>query len=148
MTISGGSALSKEEIERMVKDAEAHAAEDAQRREAAEARNQAEQVSYSTEKFIADNGDKLPEAEKSETESALAELKELLAKEDAGAEDLKAATTKVSEASQKMGAAMYAAQSEAGAGAEGGQAAGDQAGSADDDVVDAEVVEDDDNTSK
>ncbi|MFC0359278.1 molecular chaperone DnaK [Kytococcus schroeteri] len=148
MTISGGSALSKEDIERMVKDAEAHAAEDAQRREAAEARNQAEQVSYSTEKFIADNGDKLPEVEKSETESALAELKELLAKEDAGAEDLKAATTKVSEASQKMGAAMYAAQSEAGAGAEGGQAAGDQAGSADDDVVDAEVVEDDDNTSK
>ena len=149
MTISGGSALDKDDIERMVKDAEEHAAEDAKRREAAEARNQAEQVSYSTEKFISDNGDKLPESEKGEVDSALAELKELLAKEDADVEELKAATSKVSEASQKMGAAMYAQSEGEGAGAQAGgeQAAGD-AGSADEDVVDAEVVEDDDNSSK
>ena len=147
MTISGGSALDKDEIDRMVKDAEAHAAEDAKRREAAEARNQAEQVVYSTEKFIADNGGKLPEAEKSEVDTALSDLKAVVAQEDADPEDLKAKTTAVSEASQKMGAAMYAAQSEAddaGAqGAPGAEGAGDEQ-AADEDVVDAEVVEDDD----
>ena len=147
MTISGGSALDKDEIDRMVKDAEAHAAEDAKRREAAEARNQAEQVVYSTEKFIADNGDKLPEAEKSEVDTALSDLKAVVAQEDADPEDLKAKTTAVSEASQKMGAAMYAAQSEAGdagaQGAPGAEGAGDEQ-AADEDVVDAEVVEDDD----
>ena len=147
MTISGGSALDKDEIDRMVKDAEAHAAEDAKRREAAEARNQAEQVVYSTEKFIADNGDKLPEAEKAEVDTALADLKSVVAQEDADPEDLKAKTTAVSEASQKMGAAMYAAQSEAGdagaQGAPGAEGAGDEQ-AADEDVVDAEVVEDDD----
>ena len=147
MTISGGSALDKDEIDRMVKDAEAHAAEDAKRREAAEARNQAEQVVYSTEKFIADNGDKLPEAEKSEVDTALSDLKAVVAQEDADPEDLKAKTTAVSEASQKMGAAMYAAESEAGdagaQGAPGAEGAGDEQ-AADEDVVDAEVVEDDD----
>ena len=147
MTISGGSALDKDEIDRMVKDAEAHAAEDAKRREAAEARNQAEQVVYSTEKFIADNGDKLPEAERSEVDTALSDLKAVVAQEDADPEDLKAKTTAVSEASQKMGAAMYAAQSEAGdagaQGAPGAEGAGDEQ-AADEDVVDAEVVEDDD----
>ena len=147
MTISGGSALDKDEIDRMVKDAEEHAAEDAKRREAAEARNQAEQVVYSTEKFIADNGDKLPEAEKSEVDTALSDLKAVVAQEDADPEDLKAKTTAVSEASQKMGAAMYAAQSEAGdagaQGAPGAEGAGDEQ-AADEDVVDAEVVEDDD----
>ena len=147
MTISGGSALDKDEIDRMVKDAEAHAAEDAKRREAAEARNQAEQVVYSTEKFIADNGDKLPEAEKAEVDTALADLKSVVAQEDADPEDLKAKTTAVSEASQKMGAAMYAAESEAGdagaQGAPGAEGAGDEQ-AADEDVVDAEVVEDDD----
>ena len=146
MTISGGSALDKDEIDRMVKDAETHAAEDAKRREAAEARNQAEQVVYSTEKFIADNGDKLPEAEKAEVDAALADLKSVVAQEDADPADLKAKTTAVSEASQKMGAAMYAAESEAGdAGAQGAEGAGAAAGEqADEDVVDAEVVEDDD----
>ena len=146
MTISGGSALDKDEIDRMVKDAETHAAEDAKRREAAEARNQAEQVVYSTEKFIADNGDKLPEAEKAEVDAALADLKSVVTQEDADLADLKAKTTAVSEASQKMGAAMYAAESEAGdAGAQGAEGAGAAAGEqADEDVVDAEVVEDDD----
>ncbi|WP_404374122.1 molecular chaperone DnaK [Kytococcus sedentarius] len=147
MTISGGSALDKDEIDRMVKDAEEHAAEDAKRREAAEARNQAEQVVYSTEKFIADNGDKLPEAEKAEVDAALADLKSVVAREDADPADLKAKTTAVSEASQKMGAAMYAAESEAGdagaQGAPGAEGAGDEQ-AADEDVVDAEVVEDDD----
>ena len=147
MTISGGSALDKDEIDRMVKDAEEHAAEDAKRREAAEARNQAEQVVYSTEKFIADNGDKLPEAEKAEVDAALADLKSVVAQEDADPADLKAKTTAVSEASQKMGAAMYAAESEAGdggaQGAPGAEGTGDEQ-AADEDVVDAEVVEDDD----
>ncbi|WP_374928737.1 molecular chaperone DnaK [Kytococcus sedentarius] len=147
MTISGGSALDKDEIDRMVKDAETHAAEDAKRREAAEARNQAEQVVYSTEKFIADNGDKLPEAEKAEVDAALADLKSVVAQEDADPADLKAKTTAVSEASQKMGAAMYAAESEAGdagaQGAPGAEGTGDEQ-AADEDVVDAEVVEDDD----
>lgn len=149
MTISGGSALPKEDIERMVKEAEEHAAEDAKRREEAEARNTGEALVYSTEKFLEENGDKVPADEKSATESALAELKEALKPEtSATPEDINAKATALSEASQKMGAAMYAASAEAGdAGAEG--AAGEQPQSGgDDDVVDAEVVDDEDDTKK
>ncbi|QEH92532.1 molecular chaperone DnaK [Dermacoccus abyssi] len=149
MTISGGSALPKEDIERMVKEAEEHAAEDAKRREEAEARNTGEALVYSTEKFLEENGDKVPADEKSATESALAELKEALKPESSATpEDINAKATALSEASQKMGAAMYAASAEAGdAGAEG--AAGEQPQSGgDDDVVDAEVVDDEDDTKK
>ena len=149
MTISGGSALPKEDIERMVKEAEEHAAEDAKRREEAEARNTGEALVYSTEKFLGENGDKVPADEKSATESALAELKEALKPESSATpEDINAKATALSEASQKMGAAMYAASAEAGdAGAEG--AAGEQPQSGgDDDVVDAEVVDDEDDTKK
>ncbi|MGX5694360.1 molecular chaperone DnaK [Dermacoccus abyssi] len=149
MTISGGSALPKEDIERMVKEAEEHAAEDAKRREEAEARNTGEALVYSTEKFLEENGDKVPADEKSTTESALAELKEALKPESSATpEDINAKATALSEASQKMGAAMYAASAEAGdAGAEG--AAGEQPQSGgDDDVVDAEVVDDEDDTKK
>lgn len=149
MTISGGSALPKEDIERMVKEAEEHAAEDAKRREEAEARNTGEALVYSTEKFLEENGDKVPADEKSATETALGELKEALKPESSATpEDINAKATALSEASQKMGAAMYAANAEAGdAGAEG--AAGEQPQSGgDDDVVDAEVVDDEDDTKK
>jgi len=139
MTISGGSALSKDDIDRMVKDAEQYAEEDAQRREAVELRNQADSLVYSTEKFIAENDDKLPEDVKTEVQSDVDALKKLL--EDEGTENdaFTAAITKLGESSQKMGAAMYAA-SEAAAAAEGGEP-GASASEGDDDVVDAEIVD-------
>ena len=143
MTISGGSALPKEEIERMVKDAEAHAAEDKQRREEAEARNQAEQLVWSTEKFVKDNEDKIPAEPKADVEKAVTDLKDALAS-NASTDDLKAKTEALATASQAIGQAMYAAeQASAGAEAPAGDAgqSGDSAG-ADDDVVDAEVVDD------
>ena len=149
MTISGGSALSKDEIDRMVKDAEAHADEDKARREQAESRNNAEQLVYSTEKFLAENGDKVADG-RGPVDEALKDLKETLANAEAPAEDVSAKATKLSEESQKLGAALYAKQSEEAnaAGAAGGDAgagagAGEQA-QADDDVVDAEVVDDED----
>jgi molecular chaperone DnaK len=134
VTISGGSALSKEEIDRMMADAESHAAEDKQRREEAEIRNNGDSLVYQTEKFIADNAEKLSEGEaaekKTEVEAALAELKTSLG--GANFESIKTNTEKVATLSQALGAAMYAAA---------GAAAGD--GSANEDgVEDAEVVED------
>src|SRR5689334_16169276 len=150
ITISGGSALAKEDIERMIKEAEAHAEEDKKRREETEARNNAEQLVYSTEKFLADNGDKIPADGRGDVDAALADLKEAL-KPESGAtpEDISAKTSKLSEESQKLGTAMYAAAAESEqTGASGDGAASDGTGSADagasdDDVVDAEVVEDD-----
>src|SRR5690606_242871 len=164
MTISGGSALPKEEIERMVKDAEAHAEEDKQRREETETRNTAEQLVYSTEKFLADSGDKVPADLRGTVDSALSDLKDALKPESgASIDDVKTKMETLSTESQKMGSAMYAAQSEGaegagagagfpggegGAGFPGGDGAGFAAGadgaegSAGDDVVDAEVVDD------
>ncbi|MGZ4601081.1 MAG: molecular chaperone DnaK [Oryzihumus sp.] len=155
MTISGGSALPKEEIERMVKDAEAHAAEDHKRREEAEARNTAEQLVYSTEKFLADNGDKIPADGRGDVDTALADLKDAL-KDGSGAtpEDISAKTTKLSEESQKLGTAMYAAAQAEGegagsAGAGAGSADGQHAhAAADEDVIDAEVVDDETESKK
>ena len=110
MTITGGSALSKEDIERMVKDAEAHADEDKQRREEADIRNAGDSLAYTTEKFIKDNDEKLSTPEnadkKAEVETALADLKKLL--EGADFAGIKSATEKVSELSQQLGAALYA----------------------------------------
>ncbi|WP_432495530.1 molecular chaperone DnaK [Kineococcus auxinigenes] len=142
MTISGGSALSKDDIERMVKDAEAHANEDKQRREEAEARNQAESLVYQTEKFIADNADKLPAEGREETEKAVAELKSALNGTDAA--EIKAKTDAVAQASQKLGSAMYAqAQGEGSPAGDAGASGGpDFTKPADEDVVDAEVVDD------
>ncbi|GAB3223815.1 molecular chaperone DnaK [Kineococcus gypseus] len=143
MTISGGSALSKEDIERMVKDAEAHANEDKQRREEAEARNQAESLVYQTEKFLADNADKLPAEGREETEKAVAELKSALGGTDAA--EIKAKTEAVAQASQKLGSAMYAqAQGDASSAGDAGASTGPDftKPAADDDVVDAEVVDD------
>ena len=149
MTISGGSALPKEDIDRMVRDAEEHAAEDKKRREETEARNTAEQLVYSTEKFLADNGDKVPAESKTEVETAVSELKDALKDENSSAEDISAKTTKVNDASQKMGAALYAAQQQSGGDATGAGAGTESTGDAssasssnDDDVVDAEVVDD------
>jgi molecular chaperone DnaK len=139
MTITGGSALSKDDIDQMVKDAEQYAEEDQKRRETVETRNQAETLAHSTEKFLAENGDKLDDATKTEVQTDLDALNESLKGEDADA--VQAAVTKLGESSQKMGEAMYAA-----AAAEQ-QAAGDaptdgDSTDDDDDVVDAEIVDD------
>ena len=138
MTISGGSALGKDEIDRMVKEAEQYAEEDAKRRESVEARNQGDQLVYTTEKFLTDNDDKLPDDVKTEVQADVDALKETLAKEDASAEEITAGVTKLGESSQKMGAAMYAA-AEADQAAAGG--ATGATGESDDDVVDAEIVD-------
>jgi len=130
MTITGGSSLSEEDIERMVKDAEEHAAEDKQRREEAETRNQAEQMAYSTEKLIKDNDDKLSEEIKTEVQADIDALKTALAGEDT--EAVKTAQEKLVTSSQKLGEAIYAAQPAEGA---------EEAASSDEDVVDAEVVD-------
>ncbi|ABL83860.1 MULTISPECIES: molecular chaperone DnaK [unclassified Nocardioides] len=138
MTISGGSALGKDEIDRMVREAEQYAEEDAKRREAVETRNQAEQLVYTTEKFLDENSDKLPDDVKTEVRADVDALKVTLEKEDASADDIRAGVTKLGESSQKMGAAMYAA-AEADSAAAGGSAGA--TGESDDDVVDAEIVD-------
>jgi molecular chaperone DnaK len=138
MTISGGSALSKDEIDRMVKEAEQYAEEDARRREAVEARNQGDQLVYTTEKFLADNAEKLPDDVKTEVQADVDALKATLAKEDATSEEIGAGVTKLGESSQKMGAAMYAA-AEADQAAAGG--ATGATGESDDDDDDAEIVD-------
>jgi molecular chaperone DnaK len=138
MTISGGSALSKDEIDRMVKEAEQYAEEDAKRREAVETRNQADQLVYSTEKFLEDNADKIPDDVKTEVQADVDALKATLENAEASAEEIQAGVTKLGESSQKMGAAMYAA-AEADQAAAGGTDG--STGSTDEDVVDAEIVD-------
>ncbi len=138
MTISGGSALSKDDIDRMVKEAEQYAEEDANRRAAVETRNQADQLVYTTEKFLADNAEKLPEDVKTEVQADVDALKVSLEDAEASAETLQAGVTKLGESSQKMGAAMYAA-AEAEQAAAGGSDG--STGESDDDVVDAEIVD-------
>jgi molecular chaperone DnaK len=139
MTITGGSSLPKEDIERMVREGEEHAAEDKKRREEAETRNTAEQLAYQTDKLIKDNADKLPDDVKSDVQADIDALKSALAGDDADA--VKTAFEKLSESQQKLGEAIYS-QEQAAASAEGA-AEGEQAPAADDeDIVDAEVVED------
>ena len=142
MTITGQSSLSKDQIDQMVKDAEAHAAEDSQRREEAEVRNQADSLVYSVEKVLKEQGDKVPGSEKDAAEASLAKLKEALNGSDleaikSGLEDLtstsQAFTQKLYEATAADGAGQYDAS--AGAGASSAD---------DDDVVDAEVIDDED----
>ncbi|MDJ0340372.1 molecular chaperone DnaK [Streptomyces sp. H10-C2] len=142
MTVTGGSALPKDDIDRMMRESEQYAEEDHKRREAAETRNQAEQLVYQTEKFIADNTDKLPADVKEEVETTVADLKEKLKGEDIAA--IREATEKVAATSQKLGTALYANAQADGAGAAGpGDAAGAGQAQADDDVVDAEIVDED-----
>jgi molecular chaperone DnaK len=151
MTISGGSALSKDEIDRMVKEAEQYAEEDAKRREAVESRNQADSLVYSTEKFLEENAEKIPDDVKTEVQADVDALKVTLENADASADEITAGVTKLGESSQKMGAAMYAA-AEADQAAAGGTT--EATGEADDDVVDAEIVDEpadgssDENTSE
>ncbi|MFD3732937.1 molecular chaperone DnaK [Streptomyces sp. KMM 9044] len=141
MTVTGGSSLPKDEVDRMREEAERYAEEDHQRREAAESRNQGEQLVYQTEKFLADNEDKVPGEIKTEVESAVAELKEKLKGEDTA--EIRTATEKVAAVSQKLGQAMYAdAQASQAAGGAAGADAGAGGAKADDDVVDAEIVDD------
>jgi molecular chaperone DnaK len=148
MQITGGSALPKEDVERMMRDAEAHAEDDRKRREEAETRNLAESLQFQTEKFLAENGDKLPEDKRTELTEALGELRSALGGNDFAS--IKAAQEKVARISQEAGGAMYAQQQEA-AGAPGGEqfddptangptSAATGAGS-DDDVVEAEIVD-------
>jgi molecular chaperone DnaK len=139
VTITGGSALSKDEINRMMAEAEKYAEEDARRRDEAETRNRADTLAYQTEKFLAENAEKIPADIKSEVESAVADLKKALEGTDLDA--IKEATEKAAQVSQKMGTAIYA-QSQA-ASAAAGQPAGDgQAASQDtDEVVEAEIVD-------
>ncbi|MCG8917903.1 molecular chaperone DnaK [Actinokineospora sp. PR83] len=138
MTITGGSALPKEDIDRMVKDAEAHAEEDQKRREEADVRNQAETLVYQTEKFVKDNDDKLPAEAKDKVNAAIAEATEALKGTDIAA--IKSAMEKLSTESQAMGSALYAnTGADAAAGAEGAQAGAKP----EDDVVDAEIVDED-----
>jgi molecular chaperone DnaK len=135
--IQDGSGLSKEEIDQMIKDAEEHAAEDAKRREEADARNQAESTVYQTEKFVSENEDKIPADKKESLQAAISEAKTAL--EGSDVEAIKAAVEKVNTEAQAVGQAIYEAS--AAEGAEAGDASA--TGSADDDVVDAEVVDED-----
>ncbi len=136
VTITGGSALAKEDIQRMVDEAEKYAEEDAKRREEAEVRNRADTLAYTTEKFLAENAEKVPADVKSEVESAIADLKKAL--EGTDIEAIKEATEKAAQVSQKMGTAIYA-QSQASSAEGAGSRAG--AGASDDDVVEAEIVD-------
>ncbi|HYY19726.1 MAG TPA: molecular chaperone DnaK [Streptosporangiaceae bacterium] len=142
VTISGGSALNKDDIDKMVRDAEQYAEEDRQRREEAEVRNRADTLVYTTEKFLAENAEKVPDDVKSEVESAIADVKKALEGNDT--ETIREATEKAAQASQKMGSAIYAqAQAEQQAsGAEGGAAGAEGTQDSDNDVVDAEIVDD------
>ncbi|WP_311359270.1 molecular chaperone DnaK [Actinomyces oris] len=146
MTISGGSALPKEDIDRMVKEAEAHAEEDKKRREDAETRNSAEQQAYSIEKLLKDNKDKLPEDVHSEVSEAVADLKKALEGDDI--EPVKTAQERLSSVAQKVGEAIYQADAAQAAGdASGATGSASSAGAAssnDEDIVDAEIVDDED----
>ncbi|GAA2638131.1 molecular chaperone DnaK [Streptomyces axinellae] len=144
MQVTGGSSLPKDDIERMMREAEQYADDDAKRRESAETRNQAEQLVYTTEKFLKDNEEKVPADTKSEVETALEDLKEKLKGEDTAA--IRESSEKVAATSQKLGQALYAeAQQNQAGGAEAGAGAagGAKAEGGDEDVVDAEIVDDD-----
>ncbi|ARK04411.1 molecular chaperone DnaK [Cellulosimicrobium sp. TH-20] len=148
MTITGGSALPKEDIDRMVKEAEEHAAEDKKRREDAETRNQAEAFVYSTEKLVSENKEKLPADVVTEVEADIASVKSALEGEDADA--VKTAHEKLVASSQKIGQALYAsaereqAAGNPGAAQDDATAAAGATSAPDEDVVDAEIVDEED----
>ena len=142
MTISGGSALPKEDIDRMVKEAEAHAEEDKKRREDAETRNSAEQQAYSIEKLLKDNKDKLPEDVHSEVSEAVTDLKKALEGDDI--EPVKTAQEKLSSVAQKVGEALYQADAAAQAAGDASASSAGSTSSDDEDIVDAEIVDDED----
>ncbi len=135
MTITGGTSLSEEEIERMVKDAEAHAEEDKKRREAAEARNAAETTAYSVDKLLKENDEKLPEDVKTEVQADVDALKEALEKQD-NDEEVQAAFEKLQQSQTKIGEALYAQSDQ-------GTAQADTGNDDEEDIVDAEVIDED-----
>lgn len=144
MTITGQSALPKEDIDRMVSDAEQYAAEDAKRRQEAEARNTADSLLYRTDKLVTDNGEQIPADLKAKLEEAQTGLREAM-----GGDDVEAITTKSDDLmrlSQEVGQAIYAAGAADQAGAQTAASATPE--DDDDTIVDAEVVEDDDDTDR
>jgi molecular chaperone DnaK len=152
MQITGGSALGKDDIDRMVKEAEAHAEEDRKRREAVELRNEADNLVFRTEKLISENADKITDDVKQPVEEAIAEVKSALEGDDD--DKVKAAVEKLNATSAKLGQAMYAAAqaaqqapSEAGGPSDHAESNG-ESGTSDDDVVDAEIVDDDQTSSE
>ena len=144
ITITGGSSLAKEDIERMVREGEEHAAEDKARRDAAETRNNAEQLAYSIDKLIKDNEDKLPDDVKSEVQGDVDALQSALKGDDEAA--VKSAFDKLSASQQKLGEAIYSAQQNADAAAAPGESEEGSTATDDEDIVDAEVVEDEPST--
>jgi molecular chaperone DnaK len=146
MTITGGSALPKDDIDRMVKDAEAHAEEDKLRRDEAETRNQAETLVYQTEKFVKENDEKIPADAKEKVNAAIKEANEALAGTDTA--KIKSAMETLATESQAMGSAIYAQTGATASGGDGGAGptdtgSGSAGGSATEDVVDAEIVDED-----
>jgi molecular chaperone DnaK len=144
MTVTGGSALPKDDIDRMMRDAEQYAEEDRRRREAAETRNQAEQLVYQTERFLRDNGDKVSGGTRVEVESAVTEVKRLLEQESSDTAGVRAAVEKLASVSQKMGQAMYEQAQQTPS-----EGTGRHTPPQDDDgVVDAEIVDEDKDTGR
>jgi molecular chaperone DnaK len=150
MTITGGTALSKDEVERMVQDAEKFAAEDHTRRETAEARNQADQLAYQVDKFVEENGDKIPESDKTELVKMNDELKEVLKDEGADAERMQSASDATMNVFQRIGQSMYqhqqaqaASEPQAAAGGAGpsGTTSSEAGAESEEDVVEGEIVD-------
>lgn len=142
MTITGGSSLPKDDIERMRRDAEEHAEEDKRRRDEAETRNLAEALQWQTEKFLAESGDKLPGENRDQLNEALGDLRSALGGQDI--DKIKTAHEKLAQVSQQAGSLLYSQQQQGEPGATGpgaGATGGPQAGG--DDVVDAEIVDED-----
>ena len=142
MTVTGGSALGKDDIDRMMRDAEAHAEDDRKRRESVEMRNQADSFAFSTEKTMKENEDKIPAEVKTPVEEALATLKEALKGTD-NDDEVKAALEDLNTKASAMGQAMYAAAQASQQAAEGAAEPESAAPGSDDDVVDAEIVDED-----
>ncbi|MCZ6739601.1 MAG: Hsp70 family protein, partial [Actinobacteria bacterium] len=138
MTITGGTALAKDDIDRMVDDAEAYAEEDAKRREAVETRNQADQLVHQTDKLLEEQGEQMTEDEKSSVETALTALKETLGDENAETEALRSNMDELIQTSQAMATRLY---QQAAAEHAGESEAGDA--TSDDDIVEAEIVDED-----
>jgi molecular chaperone DnaK len=152
ITITSSSGLSKDEVERMAKDAEAHASEDKEQRDRVEARNGLDSLVYNVEKMIKDGGDKVDAADKTEVEAALADAKKTLEGTDASSEEMNAAKEKLTAVSHKLAEALYKATAAAGADGAAGAAAGATAepgheghdhaeAKKDEGVIDAEYVD-------
>jgi molecular chaperone DnaK len=139
MTITGGTALPREDIDRMVRDAEQYAQEDRQRRDEAELRNNADNLVYQTEKLLSEQGDKVPSGDKDDITKAVEDVKEALKGSDGAA--IRTATERLTQVSHKLAEAMYASQQQGGTGGSESQPAGSG------DVVDAEIVDEGDASS-